>query len=193
MDTRRYARARSLCHARRRVQVNWLGYLGTLGAPWYDYVLTDRFVVPPAQQPVLQRAGALICPTATARATPAGRWPRARPTAPPAACPPKGFVFCCFNNSYKILPELFDCLDAAAAPRCRAACSGSLRATPPPASICAAKRRRAGSSRRGCLRAAGEPAPSTWRAMRTPTCSSTPCPITRAPPPTMRCSWACRC
>src|SRR5438105_3517230 len=30
------------------VQVSWLGYLGTLGTDWCDYVLTDRFVAPPS-------------------------------------------------------------------------------------------------------------------------------------------------
>src|SRR5207247_4456594 len=33
------------------VQISWLGYLGTLGADWYDYMITDRFVTPEDHQP----------------------------------------------------------------------------------------------------------------------------------------------
>jgi predicted O-linked N-acetylglucosamine transferase (SPINDLY family) len=32
------------------IQISWLGYLGTLGAAWYDYVITDRFATPDHQQ-----------------------------------------------------------------------------------------------------------------------------------------------
>jgi protein O-GlcNAc transferase len=89
------------------VQVSWLGYLGTLGAPWYDYVLTDRFVVPPAQQAFFTERALYLpdcyCPSDTRR-------PVAPQVPDRAACglPAEGVVFCCFNNSYKILPQLFD-------------------------------------------------------------------------------------
>jgi protein O-GlcNAc transferase len=89
------------------VQVSWLGYLGTLGAPWYDYVLTDRFVVPPAQQAFFTERTLYLpdcyCPSDTRR-------PVASQVPDRAACglPAEGVVFCCFNNSYKILPQLFD-------------------------------------------------------------------------------------
>ena len=32
------------------VQVNWLGYPGTLGAPFIDYLIADRFTVPPCNE-----------------------------------------------------------------------------------------------------------------------------------------------
>ena len=89
------------------VQISWLGYLGTLGADWYDYVLADRFACPPALQPFFTERFLYLpdcyCPSDTKRpvaASPPGR----------AACglPEQGFVFCCFNNSYKILPSVFD-------------------------------------------------------------------------------------
>ena len=38
--------------------------------------------------------------------------------------PEDGFVFCCFNQTFKITPEVFDVLDAAAAQASREACSG---------------------------------------------------------------------
>jgi predicted O-linked N-acetylglucosamine transferase (SPINDLY family) len=89
------------------VQISWLGYLGTLGSPCYDYVLTDRFVCPPELQPYFSERFLYLpdcyCPSDTRREV-------APQAASRAACglPEKGLVFCCFNNSYKILPPVFD-------------------------------------------------------------------------------------
>jgi protein O-GlcNAc transferase len=88
------------------VQISWLGYLGTLGARWYDYVLTDRFLTPPAAQTHFTERFLYLpdcyCPSDTRRAV-------AEDLSTRAACglPESGFVFCCFNQSYKILPPLF--------------------------------------------------------------------------------------
>ena len=88
------------------LQINCIGYPDTLGAEWYDYILVDRFLVPPAMRPYfterfLEMPNALF-PCDTTRA----------PKGPPpmrAECglPEQGFVFCCFNASYKILPAVF--------------------------------------------------------------------------------------
>jgi protein O-GlcNAc transferase len=88
------------------VQLSWLGYLGTLGADWYDYVLTDRFVSPPEAQAFFSERFLYLpdcyCPSDTSREVAAERPSR-------AACglPESAFVFCCFNQSYKILPPVF--------------------------------------------------------------------------------------
>lgn len=89
------------------VQVSWLGYLGTLGAPWYDYVLADRFAAPPELQRFFTERFLYLpdcyCPSDTQRPV--------APVAPSrAACglPDQVLVFCCFNNSYKILPAVFE-------------------------------------------------------------------------------------
>ena len=87
------------------VQVNWLAYPGTSGAPWIDYVLADGFVLPPALEAGFSEAAARLprCfqPSDTRRA----------PAPPPSrgACglPDEGVVFCCFNNSYKTNPASF--------------------------------------------------------------------------------------
>jgi protein O-GlcNAc transferase len=88
------------------VQMSWLGYLGTLGAAWYDYVLTDRFAAPPELQRFFTERFLYLpdcyCPSDTKRAV--------APIAPTrAACglPEHGVVYCCFNASYKILPAVF--------------------------------------------------------------------------------------
>ncbi|QNP42182.1 O-linked N-acetylglucosamine transferase, SPINDLY family protein [Lysobacter solisilvae (ex Woo and Kim 2020)] len=85
------------------VQVNWLAYPGTSGAPWIDHVLADAFVLPDVlaagfSERVL-RLPRCFQPTDTARAIP--------PPPSRAACglPDTGVVFCCFNNSYKLNPH----------------------------------------------------------------------------------------
>jgi predicted O-linked N-acetylglucosamine transferase (SPINDLY family) len=101
-------------HARERVfalrpaplQVNAIGFQCTLGTSWHDYILCDRFCIPGdlrrfySEQPLYMPH--MLYPSDTAR-LPQGEAPSR------AACglPERGFVFCCFNNAYKILPEAF--------------------------------------------------------------------------------------
>jgi predicted O-linked N-acetylglucosamine transferase (SPINDLY family) len=87
------------------IQVSHLGYPATLGAPWMDYVLADAVVLPFAEQPHWQERIVHL---------PHCYQPndRKRPLPPPAdratlGLPRDGFVFACFNNSYKITPEMF--------------------------------------------------------------------------------------
>jgi protein O-GlcNAc transferase len=88
------------------VQINCIGFPGTLGAPWYDYIFTDRFSLPERWQAFYSERALymphMAFPSDTTR-LPLG------PTPSRAACalPEQGFVFCCFNNAYKILPEIF--------------------------------------------------------------------------------------
>jgi protein O-GlcNAc transferase len=88
------------------VQASWLGYLGTLGAPWYDYVITDRFACPPEMQAFFSERFLYLpecyCPSDTKRAVAS-----AVPSRAECGLPETGLVLACFNNSYKILPELF--------------------------------------------------------------------------------------
>jgi predicted O-linked N-acetylglucosamine transferase (SPINDLY family) len=88
------------------VQMSWLGYLGTLGASWCDYVLTDRFACPPQLQPFFSERFLYLpdcyCPSDSQRPVAAQV-----PTRAACALPEHGVVFCCFNNAYKILPAVF--------------------------------------------------------------------------------------
>jgi predicted O-linked N-acetylglucosamine transferase (SPINDLY family) len=90
------------------VQVNWLAYPGTSGAPWIDYVLADAFVLPEALAPHFServvRLPRCFQPTDTARMIPAA------PSRRECGLPERtnngtGIVFCCFNNSYKLNPR----------------------------------------------------------------------------------------
>ncbi|MGH8851886.1 MAG: tetratricopeptide repeat protein [Casimicrobiaceae bacterium] len=102
-----HARSEVFVHRAAPVQVSWLGYLGTLGASWYDHVITDRFATPEDQQAFFTERFLYMphcyCPGDRKREI-------AREAPARAACglPPEGFVFCCFNTPFKILPPVFD-------------------------------------------------------------------------------------
>ena len=88
------------------VQVNYLGYPGTLGGDFCDYIITDRFLTPPASAADYSESFAYL---------PDSYQPHGRhaligkiPKRAEQGLEPNSFVFCCFNQSYKIMPEVFD-------------------------------------------------------------------------------------
>ena len=90
------------------VQVNWLAYPGTSGAPWIDFVLADRFVLPDTLAAHFSETVAWLprCfqPSDTTRVIPS---PPSRVACglPERSEDGAGVVFCCFNNSYKLNPR----------------------------------------------------------------------------------------
>lgn len=101
------------------IQVNYLGYPGTLGGDFCDYIITDAFLTPPETATSYSEAFAYLPDTYQphSRHSTIG----VAPTRQAAGLPERGFVFCCFNQAYKITPEIFDVW-------CRllAACPGSV-------------------------------------------------------------------
>ena len=89
------------------IQVNYLGYPGTMGADYIDYLIADDVVVPKEDQPSYSEKIVYLPDTYQCNDS-----KRAIADAPPsraeAGLPETGFVFCSFNNNYKITPELFD-------------------------------------------------------------------------------------
>ena len=85
------------------VQVNWLAYPGTSGAPWIDFVLADAFVLPESIEPDFSerivRLPRCFQPSDTTRAIPPA------PSRAECGLPDDAVVFCCFNNSYKLNPR----------------------------------------------------------------------------------------
>lgn len=89
------------------VQVNYLGYPGTLGAHFMDYIVADNTIIPEALQPSYSEKIAYM---------PDSYQPndRKRVIDPmvvnrtDVGLPESGFVYCCFNNAYKITPRIFD-------------------------------------------------------------------------------------
>ncbi len=89
------------------VQVNYLGYAGTLGGAWWDYIIADHVVVPEGSD--RHYAERIVRMPETFMVTDAGRAIADRvPTRAEAGLPDAGFVFCCFNNAFKITPAVFD-------------------------------------------------------------------------------------
>jgi protein O-GlcNAc transferase len=88
------------------IQVNFLGYPGTMGAPYIDYILVDDFIVPSDQQPFF--AENLVHLPGCYQVNDSRR--AVGPETPSRAecgLPEEGFVFCSFNNNYKITAEVF--------------------------------------------------------------------------------------
>ena len=89
------------------VQLSYLGYPATMGAEFIDYLMIDSFVVPADRQPLFSEQLVHLpgCYQVNDRKRDIAEAPPSR-----QACglPVDGFVFCSFNNSYKISPRLFD-------------------------------------------------------------------------------------
>ncbi len=88
------------------VQINYLGYPGTLGADWYDHALVDRYSGPAALQPYFTER-LLQLPHMSFPANPGRALEGAPPTRAECGLPPDAFVFSCFNSAHKILPDVF--------------------------------------------------------------------------------------
>lgn len=88
------------------LQVNWLGFPGTTGAPYMDYIITDAVVTPPELVGYLSEAPVFL-PGSYQVNDHLQLIDTHTPTRAECGLPEQGFVFCCFNNSYKIEPEVF--------------------------------------------------------------------------------------
>ena len=89
------------------VQVNYLGYPGTMGSPYMDYIIADRTVIPVDHLQFCSEKVAYLPDTYQPNdrkkrigESDGGRSRHGLPVA--------GFVFCCFNNSFKVTPDVFD-------------------------------------------------------------------------------------
>jgi predicted O-linked N-acetylglucosamine transferase (SPINDLY family) len=87
------------------VAVHWLGHPGTIGAPWIDYAIVDPVVMPPGSEGEfterLVRLPHCYQPNDRQRAI------GAVPTRAEAGLPENAFVFCCFNQAFKINRVIF--------------------------------------------------------------------------------------
>ena len=87
------------------VQINWLGYPGTLAAPWVDYLIADAVVAPPGHagqfsERVLHLPGSYQPNSRIRDCAP-------RPTRAAEGLPDDALVLCSFNQTYKITSEMF--------------------------------------------------------------------------------------
>lgn len=89
------------------VQVNYLGFPGTLGASYIDYIIADRHVIPAGHEAHYTEKVVYLPDTYQVNDS-KRRISEETPTRAEARLPETGFVFCCFNNNYKITPGLLD-------------------------------------------------------------------------------------
>jgi len=88
------------------VQVNYLGFPGTLGAAYMDYIIADRIVIPEDDERFYDEA-VVTLPDSYQANDDRGRVIAQRPARTEAGLPERGFVFCNFNQSYKLTPDSF--------------------------------------------------------------------------------------
>jgi protein O-GlcNAc transferase len=89
------------------IQINYLGFSGTMGAEFIDYIIADPVIIPSDyyhyySERVLSLPNTFM-PTDNTREISSRQITRAE-----VGLPEKGFVYCCFNNNYKISPREFD-------------------------------------------------------------------------------------
>jgi predicted O-linked N-acetylglucosamine transferase (SPINDLY family) len=92
-----------LSHRPAPVQACWLGYAGTTAAPFVDYLVADPIVAPDAAafSETLAHLPHCFFPSDS------GRVLGIPPSRAQAGLPQDGFVFCCFNNNWKITEPVF--------------------------------------------------------------------------------------
>jgi predicted O-linked N-acetylglucosamine transferase (SPINDLY family) len=88
--------------------VNYLGYPGTMGAEYIDYIIADRIVIPEDQHEFYSEKIAYLPNSYQVNDAKRSIADRAF-TRTELGLPLTGFVYCCFNNNYKITPRVFDC------------------------------------------------------------------------------------
>ena len=89
------------------IQLNYLGYPGTMGAPFIDYIVADRIVIPDDDHSLYAEKVVYLpdCYQVSDRDRPIAE---TTPTRAQAGLPETGIVFCAFNKHYKITPVMFD-------------------------------------------------------------------------------------
>jgi len=89
------------------IQVNYLGFAGTMSAPYIDYLIADSIVTPDDKadhyaERIMRLPGSYVPWDASRCIT------QTPPSRDAVGLPEDAFVFACFNNSYKLSPEVFD-------------------------------------------------------------------------------------
>jgi len=89
------------------IQVSYLGYPGSMGADFIDYLIADSTLIPEENQKFYSEKIVYMpdCYQVSDNSRPP---PATDVTRAALGLPEAGFVFCCFNNNYKITPREFD-------------------------------------------------------------------------------------
>ena len=89
------------------IQVSYLGFSATMGTDYIDYIIADRYVIPPEHRTFYTES--VVYLPHTFQVNDSKRQVAIRtPARAELMLPDTGFVFCCFNNNFKITPGVFD-------------------------------------------------------------------------------------
>lgn len=88
-------------------QVNYLGYPGTMGSDYYDYILADRHVIPEEHNQFYSEK-VVYLPDSYLPTDGSVNISDRTPTRAECGLPESGIVFCSFSHDYKISPPMFD-------------------------------------------------------------------------------------
>ena len=88
------------------IQLSYIGYLGTMGADYYDYLVADEIIIPKESQQYYSEK-IVYLPSFQANDSKQSQAVTSF-NRKDIGLPEKGFVFCCFNNTYKITPIILD-------------------------------------------------------------------------------------
>jgi protein O-GlcNAc transferase len=101
------ARTGIFAHRAAPIQVNYLGYPGTMGPDYIDYIVADKTLIPVGSQSCYSEK--VVYLPNSYQVNDRKRLISDRQfTKQELGLPENGFVFCCFNNNFKILPATFD-------------------------------------------------------------------------------------
>ena len=100
-------RAGIFAHHAAPIQINYLGYPGTMSAQYMDYIIADRVIIPESLQGNYQEK-VLYMPSSYQANDGARKISENNYSRDDFGLPNQGFIFCSFNNNYKITPSIFD-------------------------------------------------------------------------------------
>ena len=173
------------------VQVNFLGYPGTTGAAFMDYIVADPIVLPFEQQPFYSERIVHLPDSYQPSDSRRKMLPQV-PSRREAGLAADGFVFCCFNNTYKITAPIFDVWMRLLG-KVEGSVFGCTVAMIWLSPICARRRTREGSIPSGSYLHRGCRTPNIWLVMHWPICFSIRRRAMRIPRPAMRSGPDCPC
>jgi protein O-GlcNAc transferase len=100
------SRTQVLAYRPSPIQVNYLGYPGTMGAEYIDYIIADHIVIPDERREFYAEKVVRLLSTFMGNDSTRAISGRV-PTRAECGLPETAFVFCSFNNGYKIAPQMF--------------------------------------------------------------------------------------
>ena len=102
-----HSRAEVLSASVAPIQVNYLGYSGTMGSEFIDYIIADNIIIPEENKQYYSEKITYLPDSFMVNDTKI-KVSKRNFTRQEAGLPSDGFVFCCFNNHYKITPKVFN-------------------------------------------------------------------------------------